>query len=319
MSSSFATPEHGHFDIAKPARLVAVGAALSLLAMEAAAESTFAWQGRGYTTKPEVIRHDGDETHSIYVLHGCRQDGRFMAEHLGESFAEIGTTSTIVYPQRGFSVDDIGQTLLEASRGDTRPKSVVAISMGGMALTDLLRDTEFCDEFGEIERVVFDSSPSSVTDLSASTSRAVTAAKLVPYTPSMGRLYNHVVQRSARKHSEVAASDLLREHLYATAGTPFSAVSAQTKFIRTTHFGPDELGHAPVGELFYVSAEQDGVVDPYRAHDGYEKIYGRHIAHIIDQARATPSHAATVESPQQVISILESGAREVTPRYLATA
>lgn len=302
MSNLYA-PSTEHFNGMRTAQLAAAGVVLSALALESTRASIEKTHRR---ILPKIISHDGGGERSVYILPGCRSDGQFVADHLGVELAELGRSHTIQYPEHGFSVNDIGKKILETRRHDTSPASFCVMSMGGMALTQLLRDEEFRAEFGAIESIVFDSSPADASHLLGSAKKGVTATRFVPHTPTIAYFYNKTMQKGVeRKRNLVDRQEgLLLEHCISTAMTPLSAVRPQTRFIDKTHFESGELANARIDTMTYVSAGDDEVVDVMAAHQRYVDIYSRAIPHAIDRDRPSPSHAMGVEYAHTIKNIL---------------
>ncbi len=303
MSNLYAPKSSEYFNILRAAQLVTAGMVLSALALE----STRATVSKSHMrTLPEIISHDGGGEQSVYILPGCRSDGQFVADHLGVDLAELGRSHTMQYPEYGFSIDDIGKKLLETRRHDKAPASFCVMSMGGMALTHLLRDEEFCQEFGDIDSIVFDSSPADTAHLLGPAKKGVTATRFVPHTPTLSYLYGRTMQKGVEKLHNIGSegSGLALEHALSTARTPLGAVHPQTRFIDRTHFASGELADVRIGNMVYVSADSDEVVDVVSAHQRYEDVYARAISHVIDETRPSPSHAMGVEHMQLLKDLL---------------
>ncbi len=300
------SPRNKRFGVEYSARTLAAGVLLSTIALESVA--TVRQNALGSSTT-DLVSHDGTGEQAIYVLPGCRSDGRFVADQLAPRVTQLGSTHTVVYPDRGFSFDAVRDQLLEARRQDDRPASFYLMSMGGMVFSHLLRDSTFRSKFGNIDNVVFDSSPSDVSDLTPHTLKGVTAAKLVPGISMTSKLYSYAMHRRAekviREHPE--ADDVMIGHLRATASTPLSAVEGQTRFIRETHFLPRELSKAAIKSMTYLSSVKDDVVDVYRAVDQYRQLFDNDILHVVDSLRPNPSHAAGVEYQDKLITHLRAG------------
>lgn len=292
-----------------PARVATAGAFLSALAL--AADSVASSRERKkLTSSVEMVHTSGSGDQSIYVLPGCRSDGRFVAEHLGEAMQPLGDTHGVVYPAQQFPIDQVRQQLLETRRSERdRTASFYALSMGGLVLSHLLSDAEFRQEFGPIETVIFDSSPSGTADLSRHSHQAMRLAATLPTSYAVSKLYGHAMRHSAAKHDHNPhMSDVLREHIRSTASTPLGAVAAQTRFIRDRRFATGELAEAGkmIDQMFYISSGNDDVINVWQAAENYEKLYQTRIDHIVDSARETPSHAAGVEHPELVREFLRS-------------
>lgn len=304
MTTSYAAPRTERFGIATTMSALAAGAVLSGIALE----STRAVRTRTtVSTEPELIVQPSAGEQSVYVLPGCRSDGRFIAEHLGSQLTELGSVYTTVYPDRGFPLDKIRDNLLEARRYDDRPAAIYAMSMGAIVMSHLLEDGEFRSKFGAIDTMVFDSSPSRVADLHPHVQKATRAARFVPGVPVAAQIYSHYMMRRVEsRHREQDIPDmLLAEHERSTAGTPYYAVNAQLRLLRDTDFAPAALHDARVGRIAYLSSEVDDVVqDLDGARQNFVEIYDREIERVIDSERANPSHAVGVEHPTEVLKQL---------------
>ena len=286
-------------------RHLAVAGALSIAALESVA-TLRNYRRHKRSSSPIDYAHDGDQ--SIYILPGCRGDGEFIAGALEEPLRELGSVHAVKYPEGGFSVDDIKKQLLETRSAERdRRASFYAMSMGGMVLAHLLRDDEFRENFGPIDTIVLDSSPSSVEDLQRSTYRALTAAARIPSTYTLSKVYERFAVKSANKiGDETPEADLSRRRKLATASTPLGEIAAQTRFMIRSHFEKDELSHVEVGRIEYLSATDDEVVKLKQAHGSWQRIYGRMIGRTYDVSRDNPSHAEGVEHPDKVRELLRT-------------
>lgn len=296
--------QQGNVVALKP-RHLAVAGALSIMAFESVA-TLRGLRRRDSKVHPIDYAHDGDQ--SIYILPGCRGDGKFIADALEDTLGELGNLHGVKYPERGFSLDDIKRQLLE-TRATERDKraSFYAMSMGGMVLAHLLRDDEFRENFGPIDTIVLDSSPSSVEDLQRGTYRALTAAARIPSTYTLSKVYERFAVKSANKMGgETPEADLSRRRKLATASTPLGEIAAQTRFMIRSHFGDDELSHVEVGRIEYLSATDDEVVKLKQAHGSWQRIFGRMIGRAYDVSRDNPSHAEGVEHPDKVRELLRT-------------
>ena len=319
MSFSFPTPHYERVPKITPRRAATVGVAAVGLALETAAtyRST-----RRLDDHADVVSTQREGDASIYVLPGCRTDGRFLSRALEPHFQELGSTHYMVYPQKGFSLDAVRDTLLDAREKDSEtPARFYVLSMGGIVLSSLLRDAEFRDKMGTIDTVVFDSSPIGAHTLTPSTRRAMRSAVTIPHSWSVSRAYSYAMQRRAQRIAITAPhADLIREHAATTAKTPLHAVSGQAYLIDHARFQDGELHEsgAAIRTMAYVSARTDDVADPYTSVAEFERVYARPIKHVIDAARPTPSHAAGPEYPWMAQHLLagESVSEHVTMSYI---
>lgn len=146
-----------------PLRTTAVGA-LGVAAALALDHRVGVQHNSHLSAQPEFIHHDHPGDQAIFVLPGCRTDGRQIMELLEPQLSKLGSTVYTVYPQRNFSVEAIGEGLVRARReAGKRRASIYAISMAGLVLADLATDERFRREFGTVDTVVFDSSPAAST------------------------------------------------------------------------------------------------------------------------------------------------------------
>ena len=304
MSFSFPTPHSEKLHLVTPLRAT-VGAAAACLALESVATYR---DTRRLDDRATMVstRHDGDT--SIYVLPGCRTDGHFLARTFEPHFQGIGSTNFVAYPQKGFSIDAVRDTILEARAGDDeRPASFYVLSMGGIVLSTLLKDAEFRDKVGDIDMVLFDSSPTGAHTLSEYTHKAMEVAAHTPPIRAVSHAYKHFMKRRTQHiDADLPYADVLREHLATTAETPLNAVKGQTQLIRSARFGSGELqpAGAAINHMAYITALSDDVVDVERAHAEYELMYSRPIDYIVDETRSAPSHAAGPEHWQKVAELL---------------
>lgn len=289
-------------------RMATAGVFLGSLALEYAATLH---TRRGLSTQPEIVAQEGDDARSIYVLPGCRSDGRFIARAMGEHLQDIGSVQGVAYPDKGFSVQDVGELLLRARKDEQRrhgerPASILAMSMGGMVVSKLLSDPTFRREFGDIDTMVFDSSPLDANDLTPHARRALFAANTLPSSYTVSQLYSRSVRRKAEKTSAEPSDVLFREHMRSTAATPLSAIAGQVAFIRDTQLDPEVLAvvGSEIGAAYYISAEEDGTTLIHQASQHATDLYGGYMLPVVDADRANPSHAASVEYPGRVAQLL---------------
>ncbi len=316
MSFSFPTPHHEKITMITPLRAATVGAAAVGVALESVATMR---SNRRLDDRVGMVSTQRDGDQAVYVLPGCRTDGRFLARALDEQFTSLGSTHFVAYPQKGFSVDSVRDAILEArAEDDGRPASFYVLSMGGIVLSKLLADQEFRDTVGTIEAAVFDSSPIGAHTLTAHTRRAMHAAARLPRSWSLAHMYTYAMQHRAHHiESDSSQSDILREHLATTAKTPLQAVSGQTQLIRDARFKTAEL-HVPgqtINRMAYIAASMDDVVDVDYAHAEYERVYDRNIEYVVDTMRPSPSHAAGPEHWQKVVELLADKQTEDVYEY----
>ena len=285
-----------------------VGAFLTALTVESAATVS---DRKRLRNKARTVDNVRDGERAIYILPGCRADGHYIGQMLEPHIQHFGTTHHEAYPEEDFSIDAVKESLLEARAKDgDRPATFYALSMGGMVLTKLLLDEEFRTKFGKIDKVIFDSSPSSAADLDRGTRIAMFAASVLPSSWTISRLYRYFMRRGARKmvhHSPLVTDEQARGHALSTANTPLRRVEKEAKFIGGVAFKDGEGLAAAEGidEMYYLSASSDHVVTNLEgAHDKYNRIFGGKVLRIIDVERPAGSHAHGPEFPEKVVELI---------------
>jgi hypothetical protein len=254
---------------------------------------------------------EGDK--AIYIVPGCRTNGHYIGGMIDPFIADQGSTHHLAYPEKGFSLESVKHALLEArALDDGRPATIYASSMGGMVTASLLSDPEFRAKFGQIDKVVFDSSPADNEDLDSGTRKAMVAASIVPPSWTVAHLYRAVMKHSNSKrvmaHSADISDDQAIGHGQSSASTHLSAVEGQAHFIDHTKFAENQLkeAFADVGEVIYIGSSIDHTVNQETALQKYVRAMGRSILRVIDWDREEGSHASGPEFPRFVANIIAS-------------
>lgn len=262
-----------------------------------------------FEAKVNSTIRDGDK--AIYILPGCRTNGHYIGGMIDPLISEHGSTHHLAYPERGFSLDSIKQALLQArTLDDDRPATIYASSMGGMVTSRLMLDMEFRENFGRIDKVVFDSSPADNEDLNLGLRGAMSAASAFPPSRTVAQLYRTAMHCSTGKEYMIHSSDISDEqaigHCRSSANTHLSAVKGQVRFIDSTRFYENQLqeAFANVGKVIYIGASYDRTVNQETAHQKYARAMGRSVLRIVDWDRKSGSHAAGPEFPRFIANII---------------
>jgi hypothetical protein len=291
-------------------RTLALGAFLTALLVAAETKATNDEHER-LKAEAEVVSNIREGERAVYVLPGCRANGHYIGQMLEPHIQHLGSTHHLAYPEKGFSLDSVKRALLEArANDDGRPATIYASSMGGMVICDLLLDEEFREQFGEIEKIILDSSPADEEDLDPGTRFAMFAAEIFPPSRTIASLYRKVVRRASLKHrpahSQDVPDELVDGHVLSSADTHLSAVEGQAYYIKHRKFTENELQEAlqNVGELIYIGASHDRTVKQEIAHQKYARAAGRAVLRIVDWERERGSHAAGPEYPHFVAEVM---------------
>jgi|GEM_PF-4756908 len=239
--------------------------------------------------------HNAD--HVTYTLPGCRTNSDWLADCVEPTFTERGDSAVIEYSERGFCIDSIKNKIIEEHmRNPDRTASFCAISMGGLVLTELMRDPEFhAIFFGKTEAIVYDSSPSCIEDIKTPAMRGLKIAGLVGNSSTALKISNHIVARGAKanietlediEEAEDARSNLSKKQIV------LSAIRGQHKLMRTTNLYAGEMAGS-AKRVTYIRSDQDldHVVDTGNAAIGYQFHYGGDIDCVFDTDRPLGSHA----------------------------
>lgn len=294
-----------------PLRNTAIGA-LGLAAALALDHQLGVEKNSRRTSDPAFIQHHHPGDQAIFVLPGCRTDGRQIMELLEPQLGKHGSTVYAVYPEKGFSVRAIREGLIQARRETNKPRaSIYAISMGGLVLADLGADERFRREFGPIDSVIFDSSPSSVHDIYPKMLHLLSAAHVSRNSFAMSKAAPKIMSwLSHSEHSHEAGVDdrQVQNHLNSSAHAPLITVDGQGEYIKQ-HFGLQANSIADLAQRYvYVQSSNDTVVSTDGGYDGYSLAAGRRIERVIDTQRPPSSHATGPEFPSSIASLLAAGA-----------
>lgn len=255
-----------------------------------------------------MLDNGGHGEQSIIALAGCRNDGAMLAGMYKNRLNELGDSYFLSYPDRGFDMDSIKQKLLEArSQAKEDRVAVLASSMGGMVISEALRDPEFREKFGFVDRLVLDSSPSSAEHIKKHTRFAMGAAAVLRNSwvaNNLGSLFMFKNYKKRMDHDGQVSDRQIYEHFYKVSHTPLHVINSQAEFMENTHFQHNDLA-GTVGEIAYISSSHDHVIDVDRASEEYEKIYDTDLARIIDKTRPTTSHAVGSGYQTKMIEALD--------------
>lgn len=284
--------------------LPALGAFAAAVAID---NSTWLIDRRRQSTEASIETHQHPGAQAIYTLPGCRMDGQNISTMLEPQLSQFGDTNYLTYPQRGFSIESIKHRLLESRSHDKdRPATVYANSMGGVVLSKLLADEDFRHGFGDIDTLIFDSSPSSEQDIRRPVRMAIGAAAVLKSSWTASRLSGEVLHRWAlryKEHDPYISKDQLLTYRQITAATPLHVTYAQSEFIRKAKLETGSL--AGVAEnIYYVQSERDEVVNTEQALEGYQAIFDTDIKQVIDKTRPHGSHAAGPEFQTKIVELI---------------
>lgn len=249
------------------------------------------------TVKSDI--HEGD--HTTYTIPGCRTDGEVVGEMLEPQLAELGNTHNLSYGEGAIDIDAIKQQLLEARQADNGERaSIVALSMGGLVVAEAFRDKEFAEKFGPIDSLILDSSPGNIDDIKSSSRHAIRAASALRSSYSVSKISSWAMLKRAIRNGEASHDDHVTDeqamrHLKTTADISLNTIHKQAKYIESSDVNQQSLEHLDINRIYYISSENDPVVETDRAHQSYEAAFGRKIIHIIDSSRPSKSHAVSPE------------------------
>lgn len=288
------------------------GAVMGALALAATVDRGLtALERRASNISSELLFAKGEGDGVTITLPGCRSDGRVIASMLKPQFSEIGDVAAITYPTKGFSLDSIRSNLLEAKRlaGD-RPTSLYAISMGGIVLSRLFADKEFKNEFGQLDTIVFDSSPSGLEDIRKPVRLAMelTRSRMVSDSWIMAKIAAEAMMHKSLKnigHEDCVSDEQVLKHFQTTAKTPLYVAREQGEFIKNTRLQPGSLEDI-ANNVYYLRADYDSVIDTDHALLAYAHVFNRDVQDIVDETRPSGSHAAGPEYQAKVTELLSA-------------
>lgn len=282
----------------------ALGAVAAAVALD---NSTWLIDRRRRSNVATIEAHDNPGEQALYILPGCRMDGQHMATMFEPQFSQFGSTNYLAYPQRGFSIDSIRSNLLEArSKNLDKPATIYANSMGGIVLSKLLTEEDFRDNFGEIDKLILDSSPTSEQDIRRPVRMAMGAAALLKSSWTASRLTGqmlHMRDLRFKEHEPFISHDQLMAYRQVTSATPLHVTHSQSEFIRKTKLEPGSLAGV-ASSIYYVQSGHDEVIDTERARKNYEAIFETDIEKIVDSTRPYGSHAAGPEFQGKIIELI---------------
>lgn len=294
-------------------KLIAAGTLLGAFSLAAAAAETKATQrdNKRYSTKADVISNIRDGEYSTFYVPGFNGDGRVVAKNIDRHLEHMGTTHYHVHPERGFSLDSIREEWLRARELDGhRPARIFAVSMGALLLSKIFEDDGFRDEFGEVERVVYDSGLSGRGDLSAGKKLGIAAGLILPSTHTTGKIYN-VINNLTDEHDfghdpEVSDEEVI-ERYKSTAAARFSSAKSQIWFMHTNDVANMDLsrfGNEVQGGFAYIASANDTLVNTHRSVNIYAQSLNQPIEYRIDSGRGQNSHAKGPDHPKSVVDAL---------------
>lgn len=267
---------------------------------------------RRYNKKARLIDHDHDGEKVIYIMPGCRADGEYIGEMLDPHIQHIGPNRSEAYSDDDFDLEDIKKKELEARARDLGKTAVVyCSSMGGMKFIQSLADKEYREGFGEIETLIFDSSPAAKKNLDSGTRFAMFLSEVLPPSWTLSRLYRGFMRRKARDlnvhHSPKVTKEQVHGHKLSSADTPLLAVKHQAEFIKQTDLSliPDGALAGAAKNIYYVSSKHDNVVDTDASYVEINRIFGGSVLRLIDEARDEFGHADGPEHPELLVQLME--------------
>lgn len=286
-----------------PWRVAAGGAAL---AMVLADRGVPLLQRRRRQSSTSYDKYYGAGDKSIFILPGCRMDGSQLGRVMSPGFHESGDSTFFSYSDNDL-VDSLQDSLIEA-RQSSPEKSVsfVGISIGGLLLTRLLEKQQFSDEFGSIDTVVLDSSPSTRDTLRPGVRRALSYSRLLDDSWTGSETARMLMQRHAKSRFDDEMDEAIRKLYLANSNMPLSDVRAQASLIPRGRTEPGSLADAPVRKVYYVHAPGDPVVDTEAAARDYQAAYRDKLEVVVDESRPAGSHAASVTHQQLIDELINS-------------
>jgi hypothetical protein len=293
-------------------KFLTAGTILGAVSLFAAAEANATRRdNKKYSTKAKVISNVRESEYSTFFVPGFNGDGTVVAKNLDRHFEQMGTTHYAVHPERGFSLDSIREEWLRARELDGhRPARIYAVSMGALLLSRIFQDEDFRQEFGEVERVVYDSGLSSRSDLSASKKAAIAAGIILPSTHTTGKIYhaiNNLMDEHDFGHDPEVLEEEVRERYHSTARARFSSAKSQIWFMHNNDVANMDLsgfGQEVAGGFAYLSSSNDNLVNTDRSVNVYAKSLQQPVEYRIDTGRGYNSHAKGPDHPKSAVDAL---------------
>lgn len=263
-----------------------------------------------HSKKPDITMREHAGEQAIFVLPGCRTDGRYIADLLEPQLSKLGTTIFMAYPQNGFSLDAIGRGLVQArEQAGKKRASVYAISMGGLVLSRLGADEAFRRDFGAIDTLVLDSSPARSEDIKPKMQRLLTAARIARYSFAMGKItpaiMAHLERGELADHEPGIDDALVRQHFDTSAQMPLYTIASQGDFMHRQRGLSAGALSGWVHDIYYVRSSNDSVIDTDSSLLAYSAAFGQPIVDVVDEQRPSSSHAVGPEYPSGLIEFFQ--------------
>lgn len=270
--------------------------------------------GRGRSEKADVVSNIRAGEDAVFTVPGYHANGRVIGKNLDRHFQHLGTTHYAVHPEKGFDLDSIRESWLEARKKDGhRPARIYAMSMGALLVSRLFSDEQFRSEFGEVKSLVLDSALSGPGDINASSKLAMGLGAILPITYTTGKIYNMVTSREVHHKIVDHAPEVLRseaeEHIMSSTKTSFDAAKAQIMFMRhndVRHMDLQPLGLQLDNNVVFIASPRDNLLNVDQSSHRYSDALGQDIEFWTDTRRADGTHATGPEWPQGPIDAMQN-------------
>lgn len=284
-------------------RMLAAGALAGMIAID----QGIARQVRlRHDTEAHFLSEEADGERALFVLPGCRMDGSIVADMMRPQLKELGDTTFVDYPRRGFDYDEIRHGLLEArTRNPEKRATILALSMGGQVVSELFSDVAFRRSFGEVETILFDSSPADIRDVRASARAALRYADMLHGSWTFDKVGGRFMQYQSRRcveHELCISDEQLAHNMRTTAYAPLHMAHSQGLFIKKTRSVPGSLKNV-AENVYYVHSSYDSVINTDTAAAKFAEAFDGTLQDITDEQRPRGSHAVGPAFQQKIIEL----------------
>lgn len=284
-------------------RMLAAGALAGMIAID----QGVARQARlRHDTEAHFLSEEADGERALFVLPGCRMDGSLVADMMRPQLRELGDTTFVDYPRRGFDYNEIRHGLLEArTHNPEKRATILALSMGGQVVSELFSDTEFRRSFGDVETILFDSSPADIGDVRASARAALRYADMLHGSWTFDKMGGWFMQYQTRRrieHEVCISDEQLAHNMRTTAYAPLHMAHSQGSFIKKTRSAPGSLKNV-AEKAYYVHSPYDSVINTDTAVAKFADAFDGALQDITDEQRPRGSHAASLAFQQKIVEL----------------
>lgn len=229
---------------------------------------------------------EGDLSTTVIVGNGA--NALQYAEQLGPHLTELGPAHFVVYPKQRFSLDSIGENLIEASdRSGGRRKAVIFFSMGQMVFNHLMARPEIAEGVGDLDYAIGDSGVTRIANLKAGTSFLLNVGGRIPDLHTFARVYDLVIGQDNSKLYE--DSSQWRWMLHAEELRPGQLA---------------DVG-ANIGVKKLIYSPNDYRVKHLDSHTDQNILWGGGWDLEINRKRKSKSHTEGLSRPEDLVTILK--------------